>query len=141
MTAAWWEGFATSAGPALLILVVGWLLTRRRDAAKAKVENDATVVSMITEAMNELRQELQRARAIAVEAETTTKAAQDALRRLASELDQFGRALAAHREWDEKHARDDAPSPPPLPTVPRWWEAVGPPFRFPDRFPEIDEPI
>jgi hypothetical protein len=130
-----WEGAGASAGT-IAVLVISWLLTRRRLAVKDKVDTDAVVVQTIAEAMTELRAELTRARAIATEAEAATYQAQAALRRLAAELDQFGRALASHRAWDEAHVKDDAPPPPPLPTVPQWWEVVGPPFR-----PASDEPI
>lgn len=132
---SFWEGVLSS-GTSIAVVALGWLFTRKRIAARTQVENEATVVKTITDVMDELRTELSRARAIAAEAEAATYQAQAALRRLAAELDQIGRALALHRAWDEAHAKEDAPFPPPLPVIPRWWEIVAD-----THFNAPDEPI
>jgi len=117
----YWQVLLLAVVPPILVAVFNRILTGRAEAKKASVQNDATVVTTVTDAMEALNDELARVRALLRETEQRANY-------LTDQLDGIAQALDAHKAWDDQCIRDyGAASPPPLPHVPRWWEMGQPP--------------
>jgi hypothetical protein len=112
----WQVGVLTTIPP-IIVGWVSWFLNRRAQEARDDVANEATAVDTITDVMEQLRVELQRAKQDADQATA-------AIRYVADELDHAARVIAAHRAWDDAASAAHASEPPPLPSLPRSWEIM-----------------
>lgn len=110
-----WQAVLLATIPPILVAFFNWILNRRAEQAKEKVSNDATVVTTVTDAMEALSEELARVR-------NDLKAAEQHARHVTSLLESIAAAMDKHRSWDEERVQEGSSPPPPLPSVPHWWE-------------------
>lgn len=110
-----WQVFVLAVVPPALVGAINWLLNRRTEQKRAAVQNDSTVVTTVTDAMDALNEELTRVRA-------DLRAMEKHAQYVTALLDAIAVAMERHQKWDEAQVQAGAPEPPRLPTIPRWWE-------------------
>lgn len=111
----YWQVLLLAVVPPVLVAVFNRILTGRAEAKKAAVQNDATVVTTVTDAMEALNEELSRVR-------TEMRAAEAHAKYVSELLESIALAMEEHKRWDDARVAEGSPAPPPMPNVPRWWE-------------------
>lgn len=110
-----WQVVFLAVVPPALVGLFNWSINHRAEKRKAAAENDSTVVTTVTEAMDALNEELTRVRA-------DLRAMESHAQYVTALLDAIAVAMERHKKWDEAQVQAGAPEPPRLPTIPRWWE-------------------